>query len=145
MIPVHKGPFKIPPITDSELRERSSRLRIAVERFEYTYLPHGFTRKSMGLWWIRTPADLRGVSFTWDPTYVEPAGLLTAISTNLTLHSFGYAGFFKPSVAEALACSPVVEGAKAFSLQGPDHVDDINHNAAARDAGFHVAEVTWYK
>ena len=33
----------------------------------------------------------------------------------------------------------------AFSIEGPETADDINRFPKCRDAGYHVAEVTYYR
>jgi hypothetical protein len=63
-----------------------------------------------------------------------------------TLHTFGAPSFFKPSIAEVLAQAPSdLHEYVAFSLCGPESVDDMNRFPACTKAGFHVAEVTYYR
>ena len=54
------------------------------------------------VWTIEIP-DLRKTAFTWSPKLVKEIKfeVLHTISTN---HGCGYHAFFKPSIAEVLAC-----------------------------------------
>lgn len=63
-----------------------------------------------------------------------------------TYHTYGHPAMFKPSIAEVLAQIPddLLGSVSAFEVSGPGHVDDINREREARDAGFHVAETILY-
>ena len=99
------------------------------------------------LYYIEEPRDLRNIAYTWDMKPTEKAEGLEPITTIRTLHSYGYYGFFKPSVAEVLACIPEValDEVVAFHLTGPDDADDLNHELVAVNAGYHVAYATLYR
>jgi hypothetical protein len=105
--------------------------------------PNGFRLRNLGLHYIGPQSDLRG---QWSEDVGEPAEGLVAAKTVITLHTFGYQGIFKPSIAEVLAQAPDdLHEYIAFSIAGPDDVDDLNRDRAALDAGFRVATVTYYR
>jgi hypothetical protein len=65
-----------------------------------------------------------------------------------TLHTYGYHGFFKPSLAEVFAQLPTgleIEEEMFFETKGPETASDLNKEKAAFDAGFQVAETILYK
>jgi hypothetical protein len=92
------------------------------------------------------PVHPRDVAFTWDPVVTEPATNVEELVKIRTLHTYGYYGFFKPSIAEVLAQIPEewLERTIAFSTQGPNDAAEMNLEKKALDAGFHVAETTLY-
>lgn len=91
--------------------------------------------------------DPRKVAFTWDPTPTTSADGLEPICTIRTLHTYGFYGFFKPSIAEVLAQIPEVLLAEtvAFETRGPHDCDDLGKEQAALNAGFHVAQTTLFR
>lgn len=90
--------------------------------------------------------DPRGVAFTWDPCPTDPAKGLVEIARIRTLHTYGYYGMFKPSVAEVLAQIPehLVDQVVAFETHGPETAGDLNREIDALNAGFHVADTILY-
>lgn len=60
--------------------------------------------------------DPRNTAFTWAPVNVRPAKKHRAVSKFRTLHSCGFYGFFKPSIAEVLAQLPDDTRISAFCL-----------------------------
>lgn len=142
----------IPEISDEQLAERAAMVRPLVLRTEYETAfdefggPVGFRERCLGLHYIGPQTDLRGQSFTWTEDIGEKAEGLVAAKSVITLHTFGYCGMFKPSIAEVLAQAPDdLHEYVAFSIQGPEDADDLGRDQAALDAGFHVATVTYYK
>lgn len=142
----------IPAITDALLAERAAMVRPLVMKCEYEDTfdefggPVGFRERCLGLHDIGPQSDLRGQSFTWSEDLREPALGLVAAKTVVTLHTYGYYGMFKPSIAEVLAQAPEDLGEYvAFSIEGPSTADDLGRDQAAFDAGFHVATVTYYR
>ena len=99
-----------------------------------------------GLHYIE-PCDPRKVAFTWDPTPTTPANDLEPICTIRTLHTYGFYGFFKPSIAEVIAQIPeaLLIETVAFETRGPQDRDDLGKESAALNAGFHVAQTTLYR
>lgn len=95
-------------------------------------------------------ADLKNTSFTWSPKITEKAEGLEVIHKIKTLHTYGFPGFFKPSIAEVLAFISKIDqiylqNIHAFEVVGPDDVYDLNIEKEALDAGFHVAKTILYK
>lgn len=97
-----------------------------------------------------TPGDLRNEAFQWEPKWGAKVPSPVKMATVRTLHTFGYYGFFKPSVAECIAqieadLTPeqLVE-AVAFEVQGPRDAADLNSESAALNAGFHLATTIVY-
>jgi hypothetical protein len=150
--PFHPGPYKIPEISDGQLRERAAMVQLVHRRIEYITVreegePVGFQVRSLGLWWIEKPDDLR-CGYTWSPTWIRPVedGEIVAAKTALTLHPFRSRSIFRASLAEVLAFAPAnLHEYAAVSLQGPDDADDLNANLPALHACFHVAEATYYR
>jgi hypothetical protein len=124
--------YKIPKITNERLNELVARIKPVV-------------KNGKELHYIAS-CDLRNTAFTWDPVLGQTAGRLMKLRTVRTLHTYGYYGFFKPSVAEVLAQIPedLVDKAIAFETIGPEDADALNKEKEALDAGFHVADTTFY-
>ena len=129
---IHPGPFEYLTLSDAGLAQLAKKVQAHVEKdgkfYKVTPLP-----------------SLRNTAFTWDPALApEPTEGLVEIGKTLTFHQYGAPMLFKPSIAEVLESGPLPVGACAFVLRGPDSASDLNHNNAALQAGYHVAEVTWY-
>lgn len=135
--------MKAPTIDDVELLAMAERIKPLVMR-------------DGELWHIQ-PVDLRRIAYTWDPTVTHKAEGLVPFAEIKTLHKFSYHGFFKPSVAEVLACIRVADlnaktmgdaihgKAVAFHISsGPENADDLNREQEALNAGLHVATTTLY-
>ena len=108
---------------------------------------HPVVNENGKLWYI-APADPWRIAFTWSPKLRNEATDLEPITTITTLHSWAFYGFFKPSIAEVMAFLPdnaVEIGIVAFSVDGPETVDDLGKHQDALEAGFHVAETTLYR
>lgn len=65
--------------------------------------------------------DTRKVAFTWDPVLDGEVRATEIVARIRTLHTYGYHGLFKPSIAEILAQIPeeLVAKVRGFSLEGP--------------------------
>lgn len=64
------------------------------------------------------------------------------------LHTFGYYGFFKPTVAEVIRQIPkeLLSEVVAFEMiSNPNDADDLSKFQDALNAGFHVSTVRLYK
>jgi hypothetical protein len=124
--------FEIPEISDERLEKLTARIRpiVAIDD-EYHFIE---------------PVDPRGVSFIWDPKPTEKASGLTQIAVIPTLHSYGYYGIFKPSIAEVLAMIPhtIIDVVVAFEVDGPDTSADLNAQGSIVDGGYHLAQTTLY-
>lgn len=126
--------MNIPKISDEELEKLYNKIKPLV--------------KIDGiLHWIKQPQSLRNVSFLWSPEIFIPAPGFTEICTIQTLHTYGYHGVFKPSVAEVLAQIPVciVNETVAFYTEGPQTAEDLNKHTEELNEGYHVARTTFYK
>ncbi len=132
-MPTLAATFSIPPITDERLAQLVTRIRPVVRG------------GSNALHWIK-PCDPRGEAFTWDPKRLGRAQNLVKHATIRTLHTYGYYGMFKPSIAEVLAQIPeaLLEQTVAFETTGPRDAAALNDDSAALNAGFHVATTVLY-
>ena len=123
----------IPKVSKEEIEKRSERIKPVV-KFD------------SNLSFIK-PVDLFGIAYTWDP---EPAGRakgLKPLCDITTYHTYGYYGFFKPSIAEVLAQIPkeYLDKVVAFEIiNSPGTADDLNRESAALNAGYHVATTRLY-
>jgi hypothetical protein len=93
------------------------------------------------------PCDPRRAAYTWDPKPAEEATGLTPLRDVRTYHTFGYYGFFKPSVAEVLAQIPsdLIESVVAFEIvESPQDAADLDKEREALNAGYHVAVTRLY-
>ena len=124
--------MKIPDVTDARIVDVLETIRPVVVNNNGT------------LWYVAI-ADPRRFSFSFDPKILYRADGLVRTRTIRTLHTFGYVGFFKPSVAEVVAQLPEdLDGIVAFSVEGPDTMADVMADPAEYEAGFHVATTTLY-
>ena len=123
--------IKIPKISDDKLDELRKRIKPVKE-------------KNGELFYFKD-CDPRNQSFSWGEL-VDKAEGLKAFASLPTLHSYGYYGFFKPSVAEVLSQLPeyVLDKTVAFKTIGPETASDVNKHKKEFDAGFHVAETILY-
>lgn len=131
-----KGPFEIPALTDDALVA-------LVKKCKPLVLRDGKIRK------LRVIPHLRNTAFTWDPKLsirtIKPEKL-REVARVTTLHTWGYYGFFKPSIAECLAFMPKDLDADFFCIvEQPETASDLNAERDAVDAGFHVATTAFYK
>jgi hypothetical protein len=125
----------IPEISDERLAELSERIKPLVRNGDGE------------LCYIR-PVDLRGTAYTWSPKIIEKAGEMNVITDITTYHTYGYYGFFKPSIGEVLAQIPAeyVDRVVAFEIiKSPETADDLNREKAALNAGYHVATTRLYE
>ena len=131
---MHTGPFEIPEMAYSTITALATSFR-------------PLKRKGDALLEIATPVNLGGVSFLWDPEIIGEAPPLVEVGRTHTLHSFGYQGFFKPSIAEVMRQLPagLDPTATHFEVIGPKCADDLNRESAALNAGYHVAETVFYR
>ena len=124
----------IPEVSNEEITKLAKRIKPVVL----------FKRK--GLCYIK-PVDLFKVAYTWDPKSAKKATGLIPLCEITTHHGFGYAGFFKPSIAEVLAQIPqaYLKRVVAFEIvDSPKDADDLNKEKDALNAGYHVAKTRLY-
>lgn len=79
-------------------------------------------------------------------TPVRKASGLIAIGSAETLHPWDAPAFFKPTVAQVLEQMPkeYEDQACAFSVHGPQSLDDMKEHGAAFDQSLHVATTLFY-
>lgn len=125
---------RIPTLTDARLAELVSRIKPVVE--------------FKGVKRYIEPVNPRNVAYTWDPKPADVAPAFKEVAEIQTFHTYGYIGFFKPSIAEVLAQIPeqLLDRVIAFELKTtPSHVNDLNAESEASNAGYHVAYATLYE
>jgi hypothetical protein len=131
------------PLTDERLLELARAIK-PVYRLE----PTG------ELFFVKEPKKLnnewlRYTAFLFDVKQGKKAVGLKRLKTITTYHSFGYYGIFKPDISEVLAqlsaYPELIEEVVAFEITGaPKDSADLNKHSEALNAGFHVAETTFY-
>jgi len=97
----------------------------------------------------KDPQTSRGIAYTWNKVLTgEPIRLETSGQTE-TYHSWGYYGFFKPSLAEVMACSreKIPEGATHFwmDMDSPDRGKLLVKPDGHSMSGYHHADVYWLR
>ena len=100
-----------------------------------------------------TPHELSEVSYLWlnDISDYDTEVNLTDYSVLADvkmLHSYGFYGFFKPSVAEVISQIPEEYLSETVAFQiiySPDTCDDLNLFKKELDAHYHVSIVRLYK
>ena len=131
----------IPEIDDNRLKELYKLLKPIVTIDEMKYLLREFTLQ-----------ELRNQSYIWNRAedkrdVVDPSKLET-VDDFLCLHTWGYYGLFKPSIAEVLSQAPenVIEQANTFEIiEGPETREDVFKYKKVIDNGFHLSKVRAYK
>ncbi len=131
----------IPEIDDKRLAELYRMLKPIVTIDEIKYLLKKFTLE-----------QLRNQSYIWnrqedkreivDPSKLEP------VEDFLCLHTYGYYGLFKPSIAEVLSQVPekTIYEANTFEIiESPETREDVFRYPEVVDNGFHLSKVRSYK
>lgn len=93
------------------------------------------------------PVDLFEIAYTWDPKPAGKAVGLEPLCDITTYHSWAYAGFFKPTIAEVLAQIPAehINKAVAFEIvDRPRTCADMNKEHEALNTSYHVATTRLY-
>ncbi|OVE74468.1 hypothetical protein BVX95_02370 [archaeon D22] len=99
--------MSIPKISDKKMNELYSRVKPVVRCAEVRYAGQvNYELHDKGDLYFIEEVDPREVAFTWDPKPKERADGLIELAQINTLHTYGYHGFFKPSVAEVLSQIP---------------------------------------
>lgn len=90
--------------------------------------------------------DVHYVSFLDDPIISDEPIALREYETILTLHRFGFASQFRPTLAEVIMMIPADLPANviAFETIGPENEADLMWQATAIGKGFHVANTILY-
>ena len=133
--------LEIPEIDDNRLKELYRLLKPIVTIDEMKYLLREFTLQ-----------ELRNQSYIWNRTEdkrdVVDSSKLETVNDFLCLHTWGYYGFFKPSIAEVLSQAPenVIEQANTFEIiESPETREDVFKYKEVIDNGFHLSKVRAYK
>lgn len=133
--------LEIPEIDDKRLKELYQLLKPIVTIDEMKYLLREFTLQ-----------ELRNQSYIWNRhedkrDIVDPSRLET-VDDFLCLHTWGYYGLFKPSIAEVLSQAPesVIEQANTFEIiESSETREDVFKYKEVIDNGFHLSKVRAYK
>ena len=133
--------LEIPEINDKRLKELYQLLKPIVTIDEMKYLLREFTLQ-----------ELRNQSYIWnrheDKRDVVDPNKLEIVDDFLCLHTWGYYGLFKPSIAEVLSQAPesVIEQANTFEIiESPETREDVFKYKEVIDNGFHLSKVRAYK
>ena len=133
--------LEIPEIDDNRLKELYQLLKPIVTIDEMKYLLREFTLQ-----------ELRNQSYIWnrheDKRDIVDSSRLETVDDFLCLHTFGYYGLFKPSIAEVLSQAPesVIEQANTFEIiESPETREDVFKYKEVIDNGFHLSKVRAYK
>ena len=133
--------MEIPEIDDNRLKELYQLLKPIVTIDEMKYLLREFTLQ-----------ELRNQSYIWnrheDKRDIVDSSRLETVDDFLCLHTFGYYGLFKPSIAEVLSQAPesVIEQANTFEIiESPETREDVFKYKEVIDNGFHLSKVRAYK
>lgn len=133
----------IPAIADDVLEEMAQRMMPVMH-------------KDGAFWQVALPVPkagqtlahtLRTTAHLWEPRLLPLVPGLRELSRVRTYHTFGYHGFFKPSIDEVLAQVPryLLATVQAFEVvEGPQTADDLNCEKTATQAGYHVATTVFY-
>ena len=96
--------------------------------------------------------QLRDISYIWDRNEdkrdVVDSNKLEPVEDFLCLHTWGYYGLFKPSIAEILAQVPekTICEANVFEIiEKPETRADVFRYPEVVDNGFHLSKVRSYK
>lgn len=129
--------LEIPEIDDKRLKELYQLLKPIVTIDEMKYLLREFTLQ-----------ELRNQSYIWnrheDKRDVVDPNKLETVDDFLCLHTWGYYGLFKPSIAEVLSQAPesVIEQANTFEIiESPETREDVFKYKEVIDNGFHLSKV----
>ena len=133
--------LEIPEIDDKRLKELYQLLKPIVTIDEMKYLLREFTLQ-----------ELRNQSCIWnrheDKRDAVDSSKLETVDDFLCLHTWGYYGLFKPSIAEVLSQAPenVIEQANIFEIiESPETREDVFKYKEVIDNGFHLSKVRAYK
>lgn len=133
--------LEMPEIDDKRLKELYHLLKPIVTIDEMKYLLREFTLQ-----------ELRNQSYIWnrheDKRDIIDPNKLETVDDFLCLHTWGYYGLFKPSIAEVLSQAPesVIEQANTFEIiESPETREDVFKYKEVIDNGFHLSKVRAYK
>ncbi len=131
----------IPKITDEELLARYAKIKPIVKVGIEKYFLREFTLE-----------ELKTRAYTWE-TEQTKAGIVNMdefvdINEDFEcIHTYGYHGFFKPTIAEVLAQikDTDVGVVDAFEIiESPETAESLSRNKNAFNQGFHTSTVRLY-
>ena len=118
-----------------------------VVRFERVLLFFRHESADGVLYYIKS-VDPFNIAFTWDAKPKWRARRLEKLADITTYHTWGYYGFFKPSIAEVLAQIPeeYLGQAVAFEIiERPESMDDLSDQWDIVNEGYHRATTRIYR
>lgn len=134
----------IPKVSNADLESMLKRIR-PVARFRENpqgeecphcgYREYELEQDDRGDLYYIKKVNPRNVAYTWDPQPAEKAKGLVKHKDITTHHTYGYYGFFKPSIAEVLAQIPEadLETVCAFEyVYGTAEITGEYHSATTR-------------
>lgn len=132
----------IPEISKEELMSRYEQIKPIVEVDGKKYFLREFTEKELkGISYIGNISEDKREPVDMELYVLRPEQDFECI------HSYGYPGFFKPSIAEVLAQIPEfdVPFIDAFEIiEMPKTAEDFNKNKVVFNNGFHMSKVRLY-
>lgn len=134
--------FFIPPMDEVELVSHYQHISPIVQKNGTSF----FLRRL-------STEQLSKKAYTWlnaETDYGEEVDYnkLEVMTTKSMLHTFGYYGFFKPSVAEVIRQIPkeLLDQTVAFEIvYQPKDAEELERAKDAMNAGFHISAVRLYK
>jgi len=136
---------RIPEISNERLKELVKRIRPVVR---YAKGEKGLFESGEGIPYYIKPVHPRNVSYLWNAKPVKMAAGLATLTDITTYHTYGYHGFFKPSIAEVIAQIPEkhIDRIMAFEIiESPETADDLNLHLQELNEGYHVAVTRLYR
>jgi hypothetical protein len=133
MVTLTSREIKIPPIKEGRLNELAARIKPVVA--------------FKGVKHYIQPCHLRNEAYTWDAQKAAKAPPLVELVDIRTYHTYGFHGFFKPSIAEVIAQIPadIIDQVTEFEIvDAPKSAEDLNEERIALNKGFHVATTRLY-
>ena len=132
--------LEIPEIDDERLKELYHFLKPIVTIDEMKYFLREFSLR-----------ELRNQSYIWnrrsDKREMVDPSQLDVVDDFLCLHTYGYYGLFKPTIAEVLSQAPenVIRDANTFEIiERPEIRDDVFQYEEVFNNGFHLSKVRAY-
>lgn len=131
----------IPKLSNEELIALYERIKPIVEFEDEKYLLRKFTLEQI----INTSYIF---NIEDDIRVLVDQDNLESVEEFPCFHTYGYPGFFKPSIGEVLSQLPEKskKESKYFEIiEEPDTVDDLNMYLDVVNQGYHVSKVRTYK
>jgi hypothetical protein len=147
---------RIPEISDEKLTELYNRIKPVLyyekkEICEHCGSPlsdcYEHSENETGELFYIKDVDARNVAFPWSPTRVNKADDIVSFRETVTYHTWGYYGFFKPTIAEVISQIPedALDRTVAFLTIGPKDCDEMNKHIEELNDGYHVAKTILFE